>query len=317
MRAPDAPPYPSAVDPSPRPRIAVIGAGAVGALATASLIDAGHTPTVCVRTPIDSLVVESSDARRILPVEAIADPAEVDGPVDWVLVTVKGQDTASTAPWLSRLVGAETVVAVLQNGVGHIERVEPYVAGAPILPVVAYVVAERVAPGRVVHYRGLRLVVTHGAHSAPFARLFEGSKMEVSEEADQTTMVWRKLLGNIAVNPITALTMRKVDVMGEPGMADLARGILDETLAVARAEGARLGPADVDAIVSRYMAASGSLHGTSTYYDRVAGRSMEHEELTGDVVRAARRHGIATPLNDVILTLMRALDKGRRGGGQR
>ncbi|MBO0692774.1 MAG: 2-dehydropantoate 2-reductase [Acidimicrobiaceae bacterium] len=294
------------------PSIAVIGAGAVGVLATASLLDAGHTPTVCVRTPFDSMVLDSPRGRRTLRVPVVSDPARV-GPVDWVLVTVKAQDTAGAAPWFARLVGPQTVVAALQNGVEHRQRLEPFVGGAPVLPVVVYLVAERVAPGRVVHHRGLRLVVTPGAHSAPFAQLFEGSEMEVSEEADLTTALWRKLLSNVAVNPLTALTMRRVDVMGEPGMPELGRGILTEALAAAQAEGARLGPADVDAIVSRYIdAGSGPTHGTSTYYDRLAGRPMEHDDINGAVVRAARRHGIATPLNDLILTLMRALDKGRQ-----
>jgi 2-dehydropantoate 2-reductase len=300
------------VPPSSHPSVAVIGAGAIGVMTAACLLDAGHTPTLCVRTPIDSVVVESARGRRTVPVPVVSDPSRV-GAVDWVLVAVKAQDTSGVASWMARLVGPGTVVAVLQNGVDHVARVEPYAGGAPVLPVVVYLVAERVAPGRVVHHRSLRFLVGTGAHSAPFARLFEGSEMQVTEEPDFTTAVWRKLLSNVAVNPLTALTMRRVDVMSEPGMADLARSVLNEALAVAQAEGARLGPADVDVLVSGYASARGDgpTHGTSTYYDRIAGRSMEHEALNGAVVRAARRHGIATPFNDGILAMMRALDKGR------
>ena len=305
--------YPSRVHPSPHPSIAVIGAGAVGAVATACLLDAGHTPLLCVRTAIDSMVVETPAGRRTLPVPVAENPAEVS-PVDWVLVTVKGQDTPGAAPWLARLVGPQTVVAVLQNGIGHEERVKPYVDGAAVLPVVVYTAAQRVAPGRVLHHRGARFVVAPGAHSVPFARLFEGSEMEVTEDADFTTQLWRKLLSNVVANPLTALTMRRVDVMGDPGMAELGRGLLTEAVEVAQAEGARLGQADVDAIAARFATmGSGNAHGTSTLYDRLAGRRMEHEELNGAVVRAAKRHGIETPLNEVILTLMRALDKGIEG----
>lgn len=308
--------YPSAVPLSARPQIAVIGAGAIGVMTTACLVDAGHTPTLCVRTPIDSIVVESPRGRRTLSVPVVSDPDQV-GVADWVLVAVKAQDTPGAAPWLDRLVGPDTVVAVLQNGIGHTERLEPYVDGAAVLPVVVYLVAERVAPGRVVHHRASRFLVGPGPHSAPFAQLFEGSEMQVSEEPDFTTVLWRKLLSNVAVNPMTAITMRTVDVMSEPGMAELARAILTEAMAVGQAEGARLVPADVDALVDTYCASGdGPTHGTSTYYDRMAGRSMEHEAINGFVVRAARRHGIATPFNDAILALMRALDKGRGCGSR-
>jgi 2-dehydropantoate 2-reductase len=293
----------------------VIGAGAIGVMTAACLLDAGNPPTLCVRTPIDSIVVESQDGRRTLTVPVATDPGQV-GSVDWVLMAVKAQDTAGAAPWLARLVGPKTAVAVLQNGVDHAERLEPFVDADRILPVVVYLVAERVAPGRVIHHRALRFLVGPGAHSAPFAQLFEGSAMEVTEEADFTTVVWRKLLSNVAVNPLTAITMRTVEVMGEPGMAELARGVLNEALAVAQAEGARVGPGDVDALVSGYESrGNGATHGTSTYYDRMAGRSMEHEAINGAVVRAAQRHGIGTPFNDAILALMRALDKGREYAG--
>ena len=117
---------------------------------------------------------------------------------------------------------------------------------------------------------------------------------------------WRKLLGNLAANPITALTMRRIDVLRDPDVAALARRVLEEGLAVARADGAQLGPEDIEAELRMYARVNPG-GGSSMLYDRLAGRPLEHEYIIGEVVRRAERHGIPVPLNRALLTLLRAL----------
>ncbi len=288
----------------------MIGAGAIGGVAAAALVDAGHRPTVCVRTPIDSLVVEAGGRSRTVPVDIVADPAAVAA-ADWVLVTVKAQDTAGAGPWLERLCGPDTVVVVLQNGIGHRRRVAPWVGPARVLPALVYVAAERVGPGRVAHHAGSKVVVPDDADGRSFADLLAGSVLDVVLEADLVTEEWRKLLSNVVANPITALTMRRLDVMRDPGIEPLGRRILDEAVAVGRAEGADIGPQDVDAIFERYRAYSaGAPSGSSMYYDRLAGRRLEYADLTGALVEAAGRHGIPVPFNEAVLALLAALDRG-------
>jgi 2-dehydropantoate 2-reductase len=104
--------------------------------------------------------------------------------------------------------------------------------------------------------------------------------------------------------------MRRIDVMRDPGIADLARGLLLEAVQVGRAEGADLRDENIEAIVvatGRYGDATGS----SMLYDRLAGRPLEHQFLTGEVVRRAAAHGIPVPLNAAILALLDALDRSR------
>jgi 2-dehydropantoate 2-reductase len=291
--------------------VAVIGAGAIGAVIAAALLDAGHAPLLCVRTPIPSLSVESEGGERVLAVEVATDPDTVS-PVDWVLITTKAQDTAGAAPWLRALCRPDTTVVALQNGIDHAARLAPFVGGATVLPALVYLAAERVAPGKVVHHTGRRLAVPAGSTGASFAQLLKGGGLEVVEEPDLVTAEWRKLLSNVVANPITTLTMRRVDVMTDPGMEELGRALMGEAVAVARAEGAAVGQGDIDETFARYRALRpGSTSGSSMYYDRLAGLPLEHEELTGALVRVARRHGIPTPFNDTVLTLLRALDRGR------
>ena len=187
----------------------------------------------------------------------------------------------------------------------------PLVPNAIILPALAYTSVERVGPGRVVHHTGDRIVVPQGEAGAAFARLFEGSGFAVRQEVDFLTASWRKLLANAAVNPITTLTLRRVGVMREPAIRALSRGLFTETCAAGRAAGAHLTDDDIEAMVVRYDTIT-ETSGSSMLYDRLAGRRLEHDSLTGAVVRAAERHGVPAPLNRAILALLDALDKGMR-----
>lgn len=294
--------------------VAVIGTGGIGTVLAAASSATGHDVTVCARTPIDHMVIERDGQDRTLAVRIVTDPTASEvTPADVVWVTTKAADTPGAAPWLDRLLGPRTLVAVAQNGLDHQARLAPFVReGQLVVPALAYIAAERVAPGRVVHLSGHRIVVPAGE---PRARLAEAVETEtpggltVNGEEDMHTAAWRKLLGNLVANPITALTMRRIGVMHDPGIADLSRGLLREAVAVGRADGAALEDDDIEEVLTG-TSQFGSRTGSSMLYDRLAGQPLEHEYLTGEVVRRGEAHGIATPLNAAMLALLRALDRG-------
>jgi len=284
--------------------VAVIGGGAVGGLFAAAAHGCGHDTVLCVRTPFPALEV----GMRTVPVRIATDPG-TQQPVDWVMLATKAHDTANAAPWLGRLVGPGTVVAALQNGVDHEARIRPFAGGAGIMPALVYTAVERTGPGRIVHHSGSKVFVPEGPAGAAFAGLLAGSEIEIAQEADFLTACWRKMLANSAANPITTLTLRRIGVMREPRIRELAHGLFRETLAVGLAAGAKLTEADFDAMVERYDTLNPT-SGSSMLYDRLAGRPLEYDALTGAVVRMAERHGIAAPLNRAMLALLEALDKG-------
>ena len=283
-------------------KVAIIGSGAIGGYLAAELTEAGRDVVLCVRTPFDTLVVEEPDRTREVAVRLATRPEDV-GPAKVVFITTKSQDTAGTKPWLDRLVGPETVVVVVQNGVGHVERVQPLApqAGA-VLPAIIYCSVERVAPGRIVHHSQARLVVPAAQASSAVSATFAGTQFEVTEDPDFTTVAWRKLLSNLVANPISSLTLRRIRVFREDAIAQLASGILAEAVQVAAAEGAKLTDADAAQVVAGLGKANPD-GGSSMLYDRLAGRPLEHEYITGAVVRAAEKHGIDVPLNRAILAL--------------
>ena len=289
--------------------VAVVGLGGVGGGAAGSLAAAGrHDIMACTRQSIARLTLERAEGPVEAPLRILADPAQAK-PVDWVLVCTKTHQTAATGPWLARLCTPATRVAVLQNGIDHIVRVSPLVGGATIVPVLVYYNGERLAPDRVRirHAGSFDAVVADDDPGRAFVDLFEGTPLRIIRSGDFATLAWRKLLINAVANPITALTLQRQAVLRRSDIQDLCRGILDEAVAAARAEGVKLAEDETARTIATLENFSGEL-GTSMYFDRLAGHRVEVEALTGAIVAAGDRHGMAMPLNRALLTLLRAIN---------
>jgi 2-dehydropantoate 2-reductase len=306
---------------SGRQSVAVVGAGAIGGLLAAELHVAGHRVTLCARRPLDRLVVEREGEVRDLPVVSVREaragalavattPADVR-PVPWAIVALKGQDSPAAGAWLSALVDSATVVIAVQNGVEHRERIGPQAHGAVVLPALANTAVERVAPGHLVHRAGDLLTVPDESPAERFARLLCASALRVQIESDFISAAWRKLLSNLAANPLTTLTNRRMHVFADPLIRELALGLLREAVVIGRAEGARLGDDEPERTLAAY-AQLPTDSGSSMLYDRLAGRPLEYDALTGAVVRAALRNGVRAPLNQALLALLAGLDAAAR-----
>jgi 2-dehydropantoate 2-reductase len=289
--------------------VAVVGLGSIGGAAAGTLAAAGrHDIFACTRRPIARFTLERAEGTVELPLRGLTDPAQA-APADWVLLCTKTHQTAAAAPWLARLCTTATRVAVLQNGIDHVARVAPIAGGATIVPVLVYYNGERLAPDRVrMRHAGPHdVIVADDEAGRAFAALFEDTPLRIVRSDDFATLAWRKLLINAVANPITALTMQRQAVLRRPDVQDLCRGILDEAVAAARAEGVPLAQDETARTIATLFNFSGEL-GTSMYFDRLAGRRLEVEALTGAIVAAGERHGIAMPLNTALLTLLRAIN---------
>jgi 2-dehydropantoate 2-reductase len=277
-------------------RIAIVGAGAIGCTLGARLLRAGlHEVAFATRSALDRIVVVAGpDVIEIDPVRYL-DPRAVE-PVPWVLLATKAQDTEAAAPWLRALAGEGSTIAILQNGVEHVERVRPHAPGAELLPVVVDCPASRAAPGRVVQHGAARLTVADTAVGAEFRRVFSGTGIEVATTRDLAAVAWRKLCENAASGAITAWTRRSVGVILRPRLTRIARDLVAECAAVARAQGVALDDAIVDEVVAKLRAAPPAAT-TSLLRDRLAGRTLELDARNGAVVRIGARHGIDASLH--------------------
>jgi 2-dehydropantoate 2-reductase len=277
-------------------RVAVVGPGAVGAAAAAMAHRRGIELLLCGRTPHESLTVDE----QVVPGPVLVDAAAVPWQADVVVLAVKAHQTESAAGFLGALCGPDTVVAVLQNGVEQRTLVAPYVGCATVVPAVVWLATEVVEPGRVRTHSEPRFVLPAEPAAEAVAELLDGAELA----DDFLGQAWRKLAVN-AVAGLMALTGRRAGMFRRPDIDALARALALETLAVARAEGADL-PDAVAGELLAWMDALPDDAGTSILADREAGRPLEWDARNGVVARLGARHGVPTPVSDVIVPLLAA-----------
>jgi 2-dehydropantoate 2-reductase len=285
-------------------RIALIGPGAVGGSVAAWLAQSdAHDVTLCVRTSFERLEIETSEGTITARPRVLTDPARGE-PADWVLIATKAYDAEATSARLPALLGPDTRVAVLQNGVEHVARFSPYLAAGRILPAIVDIPAERIAPGHIRQRRMGTIVVPQADAGEAFVGLFAHTPIAVSTTDDFTTVAWNKLALNTA-GAISALTLQPGGIAWRDDIAEIQRAMVRECVAVGRAEGAKLAEDLPDAVISNCRAAPrdsiNSLHA-----DRAAGRPMELDARNGVIVRLGARHGIPTPVNAMIVALIEA-----------
>lgn len=264
---------------------------------------------MCGRTARDGIELRPDGQDPIVvPGPVLTDPARVPGPVDVVLLAVKATQNEAAAGWLARLCDAHTDVVVLQNGVEQVEQVQPHCPRSTVLPGIVWYSAQS-QPGGWVRLRSeAALVLPSGPSGETVAGLLRGAGCRVDCESDIVTAAWRKLLTN-ALAGFMALARRRSGMFRRDDVAALSRTYVAECLAVARAEGARLGDGVVDELVEMFRNVAEDMS-TSILTDAEHRRPMEWDIRNGVIVRKGRAHGLATPISDVIVPLMAAASDG-------
>jgi 2-dehydropantoate 2-reductase len=285
--------------------VAVVGVGAIGGVVAAHLCAAGRDVVLCVRGQFDELLLEGPNGTLKVTPPVVTSPDGV-GPIAWLLLATKAHQTPGTAGWLRALATTRTTIVILQNGVEHDERVRAYANGATLLPAVVDCRAGKIGPGRIIQRTPAEIVVPATDAGRNFVALCEGTAMRVHTTADFTTVAWRKLCVNVAGGAITALSDRTLGVVRRPDVAEVARDLIRECIAVGRAEGAMLEDELADGIVAAMMQGPEEA-GTSMLADRRLGLPLEVDARNGAVARIGARHGIATPLNKALTALLAAI----------
>lgn len=293
-------------------RIAVVGAGGVGGYFGARLSEAGHEVHVLARGAHlealrrDGLRLESPAGDVSLRVAAHASAAEV-GPVDLVLVCVKAWQVREAARTLHPLLGGDTVVLPLQNGVEAAEELAAELGEEPVLGGLCRLLSFIVAPGHVRH-AGVAPSIVAGERTGRgtdrverVAVLFSGTRgVDFRVSSDIGAALWEKFLfiapfgGVGAVSRATAAEMREV-----PETRALLERAMHEVAAVARARGVALR----EDAVARTLGFVDGLPGDSTasmQRDLLEGRPSELDAQTGAVVRLGRAHGTDVPVHEVL-----------------
>ncbi len=290
------------------PTVALMGPGAIGTTIAAALHEAGRTPTLCGRSPHEHLTLRFEGGRIDVPGPVHTNPADVDNRFDLVFVAVKSTQVDAAAPWLAALCNANTVVCVLQNGVEQKTLFAPHVSGGRVLPSVVWFPAQR-EPDASVWLRGTpRITLPDTAGASVVLSALQDTRCSVDTVGDFVSVAWRKLLQN-AVAGLMVLSGRRAGMFSRSDVTRLSLAYLRECLDVARAEGATLGDEVLQEIVDLFRGFPADM-GTSILADRQAGRTLEWDCRNGVVQRLGRKHGIRTPISDIVVPLLAAASDG-------
>jgi 2-dehydropantoate 2-reductase len=305
-------------------RILVMGAGAVGAFYGARLQAAGEDVVLCARgenlraLQQTGLEIKSFEGDLKVKVKATDQPREF-APYDLILFAVKSYDTEQAARQLEGCLGRDGILMTIQNGVENEEVLCRFFPRESVMGGNSRVGAEMVAPGKVVHTAiGVIEFGELDGRETPraqrLAEVFKRARILGELATDLKTIRWYKLMGNNSTNSVSALTRTTLGQMLEDAEGfRLVRTLMLETLAVGRAEGAKVSDDRVDAQLQQIQKALNAYEiKTSTLQDLEKGKRLEYEAISGAVVRAARRHGISVPVTETVYALLKLLDGVRQ-----
>jgi len=316
-------------------KICVIGAGAIGGLLAAKLAEAGEEVGVVARGAQlkaireHGLVLREED-RDIVARVAASDRIADLGEPDLIVLGMKAHQVAAVAPEVGSILGPRTLVLTAQNGIPwwyffkhggpregvRLQSVDPGGVIADHLPIdrviatVVYPAAEIERPGVIRHVEGNRfsLAEIDGAKSeriSAISEIFGGAGFKAPVVTDVRTEIWTKLLGNLSLNPVSALTHATLqDICRYPKTRALAMEMMREALSVAEAFGIRLRISLEKRIAG---AEAVGAHKTSMLQDVENGRVLEADALIGSVIELARMADVATPHIDAIYAVTKLL----------
>jgi 2-dehydropantoate 2-reductase len=303
-------------------RIAVIGAGGIGGIYGAALAQAGADVTFVARGAHLAAMLENGlriegdrGETYIQPAQATADTAGI-GVVDYVLLCVKLWDVESAGEQIRPIVGPQTSVVPLQNGVDAADRLIPILGREVLMGGSAFVTGSIVAPG-VIRQTGTYHRMTFGeldggvsARGERLRDLCASAGLDGVLSPDIRVPLWEKFVVVVPLSGLNALTRVPLGkYRDDPDLFALLEASLRETVAVGLAEGVRLAPDTADRSISMIRAMP-PYHMTSMGNDLLAGNRLELPWFAGKVVELGRLHGIPTPVNGLIYAALKLYVNG-------
>jgi 2-dehydropantoate 2-reductase len=272
-------------------RVAILGMGAIG-----------HVVARALEGRSDLVQVDRTHA----PLR------DGEAPVDAAIVTTKTPGTAWGAETAAKMLAPDGVALTIQNGLGNYETLVEHLGAERVAVGVIYVGAQLVngelratGPGKV--ELGRPTAARSRDKLDELGRLLRAGGMDVTVVDDAWPAVWRKVVTNAAVNPLTALIRRtNAELLADAVASRVADGIAREVARVATAAGVHIGE-DEAATQWRAMAALTGANRSSMLQDVEAGRPTEVDAISGAVAREGERRGVAAPLNQAMTVLVASL----------
>jgi 2-dehydropantoate 2-reductase len=314
-----------------RPRVVIVGAGAMGGLFGALLAEGGLEVTLIDlwREHVEAirahgLRLVGYGGERAIPVGATTDASEIRA-CDVVFFQCKAFANEAAAASVRHLFGGSTVAVSFQNGLGNEEVLAGVLGAQNVLGGLTAQAGLVEAPGVVRNFGDLPTYVgemTGGisARATALADAFTRHGLPTHASADIRRDKWKKLFGNVGLSAVSGATdLRSVDIWAVPELRATVLRAVDEAAAVARATGFDIGDDEAREVLLKLVDASGGGTGTSKSSlcaDLSNRRRTLVDTISGCVAALGRRHGVATPTIDTLIGIVKGLESRYLSGAR-
>jgi 2-dehydropantoate 2-reductase len=306
-------------------RFAILGSGAVGGYFGAKLAKSGADVTFIARgAHLDAIRGRGLEIKSAklgdftVRAAAESDTAKV-GPVDVVIVAVKAYDNATALPMLTPMIGSNTVVLTLQNGVDSADDVAAIVGEPHVLGGTTYVATALEGPGLIVQtgvHRSIIFGEVFGDHSRisprvqAIADVLAAADIQATAVADGRAPIWDKFVYLAAFSGFTGGSRLAIGhIWKYPHVQEMFYAASREVVAIAKAEGVTISANRFDTL-EEYMANIPPTTRSSLLIDLEQGKRIEVEALQGAAVRRAKKHGVPVPILSTLYALLKPWENG-------
>lgn len=284
--------------------IAIIGAGAVGSIILHLIsndkslnIDIFATKNRGINLQIDNKKISLPYNTQML--------IESSKKYDVIFITTKAYTLKDIIPYIDNITHPETIIIICQNGYSQTERItHPNTFHA-----VVYISGQK-KDDIVIYFRDNRLVLPNNVHTKKLQSIFLNTDLDISISDDYLQQIWFKLLVNLGINSMTALTKNTAQILKVVEVNQALIQLLKKGITVANKDGLSFNDDTIDEIISIYKGYPDHM-GTSMYYDVLENALTEYEFIQGYIYERARHHQLSTPTLDIVYALLKGYQYNR------
>ncbi len=303
-----------------KPRVAIVGSGALGGYYGCHLARSGHDVHFLLRSDFEAVreagftIKKRDETFQIHPVQAYRKSEDI-GPCDLVIIALKSTANADLEKLVAPLVGPGTLVLTLQNGMGNVERLSEFLPAPQVLGGLCFVCLNRTAPGVIENTLPGRIFIgeffgSYRERTMDIVELFENAGLECYFSRSLDESLWRKLVWNIPFNGL-AIAAGGIDtqqLLQSPHLTLLVRQLMEEVQEAARAHGHDIPPSFLQSQIDETRTMGP--YKPSSLLDFLAERPVEVEAIFGEPLRRGQAKGIAMPHLETLTLLLKGLCKG-------
>ena len=303
-----------------KPRVLILGAGAIGGFYGQALANGGADVSVVCRSEFDQVKSAGYQILSKTRGDSIFKPSQVlksagdyqGGAPDYLIVTLKITKGVDRVALMQPVVGPSTVIVLIENGVEIEQEIQAAFPNNEIISCLAFIQVSRLSPGVIRHFAYGDLTIGNfpsgiTAACKKFSEMLETGEVKAPATESVVNARWQKCVWNASFNPVSVLggPVDTITLLNSPGGEQLIRDLMVEVSKIALSTGNKM----PDELIDRYIAATKSAppYKTSMALDKERGQAMEVEVIVGNTVRAGRRAELDIPKLESVYALMQAL----------